>query len=75
MICYPQPPGCSRHFDGIGGLQIPRLNRSNLFLRRIANPSGRLTEDNPYCISKIPILLEKAGWGFFNLILLFKANV
>ena len=30
----------------------------------IANPSGRLTEDNPYCISKIPIQLEKAGWGF-----------
>jgi len=45
------------------------------FLRRIKYPLGRLTEDNPYCISKIPILLEKAGWGFFNLILLFKANV
>ena len=26
-----QPPGSSRHIDGIGGLQIPRLNRSNLF--------------------------------------------
>ena len=42
-ICYPQQPGSSRHIDRIGGLQIPRLNRSNLFLRRIANPSGRLT--------------------------------
>ena len=30
-ICYPQQPGSSRHIDGIGGLQIPRLNRSNLF--------------------------------------------
>ena len=27
---------------GLGGLQIPRFDRSNLFLRRIANPSGRL---------------------------------
>ncbi len=34
------------------------------FLRQIKYPLGRLTEDNPYCISKIPILLEKAGWGF-----------
>ena len=28
-----------------GGLQIPRFHRSNLFLRRIANPPGRLAED------------------------------
>ena len=27
---------------GLGGLQIPRFDRSNLFLRRISNPSGRL---------------------------------
>ena len=31
VICY-----------GLGGLQIPRFDRSNLFLRRISNPSGRL---------------------------------
>ena len=47
MICNPQQPGCSQHIDGIGGLQIPQLNRSNLFLRRIAYPSGRLAEDSP----------------------------
>ena len=28
-----------------GGLQIPRFHRSNIFLQRIANPLGRLTED------------------------------
>ena len=28
-----------------GGLQIPRFHRSNVFLQRIANPLGRLTED------------------------------
>ena len=27
------------------GLQIPRLKRSNIFLRRIANPPERLAED------------------------------
>ena len=27
----------------IRGLQIPWFDRSNLFLRRISNPSGRLT--------------------------------
>ena len=32
VICY-----------GLGGLQIPWFDRSNLFLRRITNPSGRLT--------------------------------
>ena len=32
VICY-----------GLGGLQIPWFDRSNLFLRRISNPSGRLT--------------------------------
>ena len=32
VICY-----------GVGGLQIPWFDRSNLFLRRISNPSGRLT--------------------------------
>ena len=31
VICY-----------GLGGLQIPWFDRSNLFLRRISNPSGRL---------------------------------
>ena len=31
VICY-----------GVGGLQIPWFDRSNLFIRRIANPSGRL---------------------------------
>ena len=31
VICY-----------GVGGLQIPWFDRSNLFLRRISNPSGRL---------------------------------
>ena len=29
-------------FPFIGGLQIPRCYRSNLFLRRISNPPGRL---------------------------------
>ena len=29
----------------IGGLQIPRCYRSNLFLRRISNPPGRLAGD------------------------------
>ena len=29
----------------IVGLQIPRFHRSNLFLRRISNPPGRLSED------------------------------
>ena len=28
-----------------GGLQIPQFHRSNIFLQRIANPLGRLTED------------------------------
>lgn len=31
VICY-----------GLGGLQIPWFDRSNLFLRRISIPSGRL---------------------------------
>ena len=31
VICY-----------GLGGLQIPWFDRSNLYLRRISNPSGRL---------------------------------
>ena len=35
--CFP--------FVVVGGLQIPRFNRSNLFLRRIANPPGRLAGD------------------------------
>ena len=30
----------------IVGLQIPRFHRSNLFLRRISNPPGRLSEDS-----------------------------
>ena len=30
-ICNPQHPGISRHIGRIGGLQIPQLNRSNLF--------------------------------------------
>ena len=30
----------------IGGLQIPRCYRSNLFLRRISNPPGRLAGDS-----------------------------
>ena len=32
-------------FPFVGGLQIPRFNRSNLFLRRISNPPGRLAGD------------------------------
>ena len=32
-------------FIFVGGLQIPRFNRSNLFLRRISNPPGRLAGD------------------------------
>ena len=27
-------------------MQIPQFHRSNVFLQRIANPLGRLTEDN-----------------------------
>ena len=29
-------------FPFVGGLKSPSFNRSNLFLRRIANPPGRL---------------------------------
>ena len=32
VICY-----------GLGGLQIPWFDKSNRILRRISNPSGRLT--------------------------------
>ena len=35
-----------------GGLQIPRFYRSNLFLRRIANPPGRLAEDFSGCLAE-----------------------
>ena len=40
-----QSPAISSGSFVIGGLQIPRFHRSNLFLRRISNPPGRLTGD------------------------------
>ena len=36
------PGGVMNDISGEAELQIPRFDRSNLFLRRIANPSGRL---------------------------------
>ena len=40
-------------------MQIPRFHRSNIFLQRIANPLGRLTESvrNPW--SKNALLIQR----------------
>lgn len=43
VICY-----------GLGGLQIPWFDRSNLFLRRISNPSGRLA----VCVGRLAGVLD-----------------
>ena len=43
MICNPQQPGISRHIDGIGGLQIPRLIGRTFFTtdcKSVGTPNG-----------------------------------
>ena len=51
----------------VGGLQIPRFNRSNLFLRRISNPPGRLAGDfmvMPGGFETIMIGFEQSSYRF-----------
>ena len=43
----------------MSGLQIRKLNRSNLFLRQIANPSERLAESNTDVVRGISSEIEK----------------
>ena len=44
-ICNPQHPVCAFIFGVLGDYKSPGFNRSNLFLRRIANPPERLAGD------------------------------
>ena len=54
-------------FIFVGGLQIPRFDRSNLFLRRISNPPGRLAGDfmvMPGGFETIIIGFEQSSYRF-----------
>ena len=54
-------------FIFVVGLQIPRFNRSNLFLRRISNPPGRLAGDFTVMLGgfeTIIIVFEQSSYRF-----------